>query len=133
MPENQRRSHSPRRSSSSSVKREKTSNESSSNSKDGGSSRNRDSSNSLKDNNNKQERRSFSNYNSGLKKERKFTGRCRLFVGNLVDCDEEEMKQMFSKYGEVAEVFVNKDKGFGFIRLVSQHFQEISAERADIS
>lgn len=124
MPENQRRSHSPRRSSGSSKTREKSSNESSSNSKDGGSNKNRES-NNFKDNNNRQERsRSFSNYNSGSKKERKFTGRCRLFVGNLVDCDEEEMKEMFSKYGEVAEVFVNKEKGFGFIRLVSQHFTE---------
>lgn len=26
---------------------------------------------------------------------------------------------MFEKYGEVVEVFVNKDKGFGFVRLVS--------------
>ena len=25
---------------------------------------------------------------------------------------------MFEKYGEVAEVFVNKDKGFGFVRMV---------------
>jgi len=26
---------------------------------------------------------------------------------------------VFEKYGEVAEVFVNKDKGFGFVRMVS--------------
>ncbi|XP_031552704.1 paraspeckle component 1-like [Actinia tenebrosa] len=117
MPENQRRSHSPRRSSSSGTKtkREKSSNESSSNTKDGASNRNRDS-NSFKDNY-RQERNRTVSYSSGLKKERKFTGRCRLFVGNLVDCDEQEMKEMFSKYGEVAEVFVNKEKGFGFIRL----------------
>ena len=56
---------------------------------------------------------------AGFKKERKFTGRCRLFVGNLVSCDEEELSTMFKKYGEVAETFVNKEKGFGFIRLVS--------------
>lgn len=53
-------------------------------------------------------------------KERKFSGRCRLFVGNLVSCGEEELKGMFEKYGEVAEAFVNKDKGFGFVRLVSK-------------
>jgi len=52
-------------------------------------------------------------------KERKFSGRCRLFVGNLLNCEETELREMFEKYGEVAEVFVNKDKGFGFVRMVS--------------
>ena len=51
-------------------------------------------------------------------KERKFSGRCRLFVGNLLNCEETELREMFEKYGEVAEVFVNKDKGFGFVRMV---------------
>lgn len=61
-----------------------------------------------------------SNWSSSHKtKERKFSGRCRLFVGNLTNCDEKELRDMFEKYGEVAEVFVNKDKGFGFVRLVS--------------
>ena len=61
-----------------------------------------------------------SNWNASHKtKERKFSGRCRLFVGNLVSCDEKELREMFEKYGEVAEVFVNKEKGFGFVRLVS--------------
>lgn len=52
-------------------------------------------------------------------KERKFSGRCRLFVGNLTNCEDTELKQMFEKYGEVAEVFINKEKGFGFVRVVS--------------
>ena len=51
-------------------------------------------------------------------KERKFSGRCRLFVGNLTNCEDTELKQMFEKYGEVAEVFINKEKGFGFVRVV---------------
>lgn len=65
------------------------------------------------------------NWNSSYKskepkpKERKFSGRCRLFVGNLLSCEETELREMFEKYGEVAEVFVNKDKGFGFVRMVS--------------
>ena len=59
------------------------------------------------------------NSSSSKSKERKFTGRCRLFVGNLLSCEETELREMFEKYGEVAEVFVNKDKGFGFVRLVS--------------
>lgn len=53
-------------------------------------------------------------------KERKFIGRCWFFVGNLVSCDEVELKGMFEKYGEVVEIFVNNDKGFGFVRLVSR-------------
>lgn len=61
------------------------------------------------------------NWNSSANrnKERKFSGRCRLFVGNLVSCEETELQEMFEKYGEVAETFVNKEKGFGFVRLVS--------------
>ena len=62
---------------------------------------------------------SYVTYTNSGKKERKFTGRCRLFVGNLANTDEDELKGMFEQFGEVAEVFVNKEKGFGFIRLVS--------------
>ena len=52
--------------------------------------------------------------------EKTFTQRCRLFVGNLpTDISEEAFKKMFSKYGEVNEVFINRDRGFGFIRLVN--------------
>lgn len=52
--------------------------------------------------------------------EKKFSGRCRLYIGNLTgDVTEEEITQMFSPYGEVAEQFVNKEKNFAFIRMVS--------------
>lgn len=110
MPENSRRSYSPRRSNNSKQSEE------GSNKRDASST----TPNTKKDGgyNN---RRTF----SGSKKDRKFTGRCRLFVGNLGDCTEDEMKEMFSKYGEVAEIFVNKDKGFGFIRFVSVHEKSI--------
>uniref|UniRef100_A0A673HUL6 RRM domain-containing protein n=1 Tax=Sinocyclocheilus rhinocerous TaxID=307959 RepID=A0A673HUL6_9TELE len=51
--------------------------------------------------------------------EKTFTQRCRLFVGNLPsDMTEDDFKKMFSKYGEAKEVFINRDRGFGFIRLV---------------
>ena len=51
--------------------------------------------------------------------EKTFTQRCRLFVGNLpTDLSEEDFKKLFSKYGEANEVFINRDRGFGFIRLV---------------
>lgn len=51
--------------------------------------------------------------------EKTYTQRCRLFIGNLPnDISEEEFRKLFSKYGEPSEVFINKGKGFGFIRLV---------------
>lgn len=52
--------------------------------------------------------------------EKTFTQRCRLFVGNLpTDITEEDFRKLFAKYGEANEVFINRDRGFGFIRLVS--------------
>ncbi|XP_021352601.1 non-POU domain-containing octamer-binding protein-like isoform X2 [Mizuhopecten yessoensis] len=54
----------------------------------------------------------------GPKEDPKFTGRCRLFVGNLTpDITEEEFRGMFTKFGEISELFVNGAKGFGFIRM----------------
>lgn len=51
--------------------------------------------------------------------EKTFTQRSRLFVGNLPQSiTEEEFKNMFAKYGDVNEVFVNGERGFGLIRLV---------------
>ena len=53
--------------------------------------------------------------------EKKFSGRCRLFVANLVNSvTEEELKKLFEQFGETNEVFINKDKGFGFVRLVRE-------------
>lgn len=51
---------------------------------------------------------------------KKFTGRCRLFVGNLPPTiTDEEFRKMFEQFGEIAEVFLNAQKGFGFVKLVS--------------
>lgn len=53
------------------------------------------------------------------KKEKKFTNRSRLFVGNLPrDMTEDELRKLFEPYGEVQEVFHQKEKNFGFIRMV---------------
>lgn len=55
--------------------------------------------------------------------EKGFTQRSRLFVGNLpLNMTEEEFKNMFAKYGNVNEVFVNGERGFGLIRLVCMKF-----------
>jgi hypothetical protein len=50
--------------------------------------------------------------------EKKFTGRCRLFVGNLPsDITEKEFTELFAKYGDVGESFLNTQRSFGFIKL----------------
>ncbi|XP_039977891.1 splicing factor, proline- and glutamine-rich isoform X3 [Xiphias gladius] len=63
--------------------------------------------------------------------EKTYTQRCRLFIGNLPsDITEEHFKKLFAKYGEPSEVFINKSKGFGFIRLESRALAEIA--KADL-
>jgi len=64
--------------------------------------------------------------------EKTYTQRCRLFIGNLPnDISEEEFKKLFAKYGEPSEVFINKGKGFGFIRLESRAIAEIAKAELD--
>ncbi|XP_026011185.1 splicing factor, proline- and glutamine-rich isoform X2 [Astatotilapia calliptera] len=64
--------------------------------------------------------------------EKSYTQRCRLFVGNLPnDITEDDFRKMFAKYGEPTEVFINKGKGFGFIRLESRALAEIAKAELD--
>lgn len=50
---------------------------------------------------------------------KKFSNKARLFVGNLPrDFSEEELKKLFEPHGEVQEVYVHKEKNFGFVRMV---------------
>jgi len=59
--------------------------------------------------------------------EKKFNGRCRLFVANLTHpTSEEELKELFGEFGETGEVYVNKEKGFGFIRMDYRHNAEMA-------
>ena len=54
------------------------------------------------------------------RREKKFSNKARLFIGNLPrDYSEEEVKKLFEKFGEVQEVYINKEKNFGFVRMVS--------------
>lgn len=54
---------------------------------------------------------------------KKFTGRCRLFVGNLPpSINDETFRKMFSEFGEIAEVFLHPQKGYGFVKLVRAFF-----------
>ena len=50
--------------------------------------------------------------------ERKFSSRCRLYVGNFPEVTEDEVTAMFKAFGEVNECFVNPEKMFAFVRLV---------------
>lgn len=64
--------------------------------------------------------------------EKTFTQRCRLFVGNLpTDLTEDEFIKLFAKYGEANEVFINRDRGFGFIRLETRTLAEIAKAELD--
>nr|XP_057903894.1 splicing factor, proline- and glutamine-rich isoform X4 [Doryrhamphus excisus] len=64
--------------------------------------------------------------------EKTYTQRCRLFIGNLPsEITEEQFRKIFSKYGEPSEVFINKAKGFGFIRLESRALAEIAKAELD--
>lgn len=59
--------------------------------------------------------------------EKKFTGRCRLFVGNLpADITEKEFKDLFSKFGDLGEIFLNTQRSFGFVKMDTR----INAEHA---
>ncbi|UYV61674.1 PSPC1 [Cordylochernes scorpioides] len=65
---------------------------------------------------------------------KKFTGRCRLFVGNLPNTiTEEEFTAMFKPYGETAEVFLNISKGFGFVKLDTRQHAEAAKAALDFS
>ncbi|XP_057652693.1 hrp65 protein-like isoform X2 [Diorhabda carinulata] len=61
--------------------------------------------------------------------EKKFNGRNRLYIGNIgSEVTEEELVELFKPYGEIAEVFVNKDKNFGFVK-VDYHCNAEKAKR----
>lgn len=48
----------------------------------------------------------------------KFSGRNRLYIGNLTaDATEEELVELFLPYGEITEVFMNKEKLYAFVRV----------------
>lgn len=56
----------------------------------------------------------------GSNVEKKFAGRARLYIGNVTnDITDEDLSALFSAYGETAELFVNREKNFAFIRVVS--------------
>ncbi|XP_062563280.1 hrp65 protein-like isoform X2 [Armigeres subalbatus] len=50
--------------------------------------------------------------------ENKFFGRNRLFIGNLTnDATEDELIELFRPFGDISEIFMNKDKNYAFVRV----------------
>ncbi|XP_048885043.1 non-POU domain-containing octamer-binding protein-like [Brienomyrus brachyistius] len=64
--------------------------------------------------------------------EKTYTQRSRLYVGNLpMGVTEQEVEKLFSKYGKPAEIFINKERGFGFVRLETRTLAEIAKAELD--
>uniref|UniRef100_A0A6P4EZW9 Protein no-on-transient A n=1 Tax=Drosophila rhopaloa TaxID=1041015 RepID=A0A6P4EZW9_DRORH len=62
--------------------------------------------------------------------ETKFSGRNRLYVGNLTgDITDDELREMFKPYGEISEIFSNLEKNFTFLK-VDYHPNAEKAKRA---
>ena len=62
----------------------------------------------------------FDSPNEKGRREKKFGNRARLYVGNLPrSITEDELRKLFEPYGETDQVYVEKEKNFGFVRMVS--------------
>jgi RNA recognition motif-containing protein len=56
----------------------------------------------------------------------------KLFVGNLsYSITEEQLKQIFSAHGNVVDVRIIGDKGFGFVEMSSQAEAETAKDALD--
>lgn len=50
--------------------------------------------------------------------EAKFSGRNRLYIGNLTnDVTDDELIELFKPYGDISEIFTNKEKNYAFVRV----------------
>lgn len=51
---------------------------------------------------------------------KKFAANTRLYIGNISnEVTEGDIKELFVPYGEIDEVFLNREKNFAFLKLVS--------------
>ena len=56
----------------------------------------------------------------------------KLYVGNLnYAVNNEELTELFSKYGEVESVNIIEGKGFGFVEMANQAEAETAKEKLD--
>ena len=47
--------------------------------------------------------------------------KCKLFVGNLSrSVDDEQLKELFSKYGEVLKIKIIRGSAFGFVEMADE-------------
>jgi len=64
--------------------------------------------------------------------EKKFTGRCRLFVANLPpSVTEDSLRQLFEQYGQVSEVFIGQGKSFAFVKMDTRKHAEEARDALD--
>ncbi|XP_022664749.1 non-POU domain-containing octamer-binding protein-like isoform X3 [Varroa destructor] len=65
---------------------------------------------------------------------KKFTARCRLFIAPLPNSvSEDDLKQWFGQYGEVGEVFLNKQKNFAFVKMDTRENCEAAKNSLDFA
>ena len=54
------------------------------------------------------------------RREKKFANRARVFIGNLPrGVKDAELLELFKPYGEITQVYCEKEKSYGFARMVS--------------
>ena len=64
--------------------------------------------------------------------EKKFTGRCRLFVANLPSSvTEDSLRSLFEQYGQVSEVFLGKQNSFAFVKMDTRKHAEEARSSLD--
>lgn len=63
---------------------------------------------------------------------KKFTGRCRLFVGNLPhNTSEEKLRSLFEAHGEVGELYLGPKSAFAFIKMDTRQNAEAARNALD--
>lgn len=69
-----------------------------------------------------------------LDQHKKFSGRCRLFVGNLPhNTSEEKLKTLFDRFGEVGEVYLGPKSAFAFVKMDTRQNAEAARDALDCS
>jgi len=65
---------------------------------------------------------------------KKFTGRCRLFVGNLPhNTTEEQVKVLFEPFGEIGEIYLGPKSSFAFVKMDTKQNAEAARDALDCS
>lgn len=63
---------------------------------------------------------------------KKFSGRCRLFVGNLPhDTSEDKVRRLFESYGEVGEIYLGPKSAFAFVKMDTRQNAEAARDALD--